>query len=62
VQISPCDRDWVEVSLAGTWLATDIDQDTGVFMAELRPGLEQQLYALWQSAQAMTHHSAWAVF
>jgi hypothetical protein len=62
VQVSPCDRGWVEVSLSGTWLTTDADQDNGVFMAELRPGLEQQLYSLWQSAQAMTQHSAWAVF
>ncbi len=62
VQVSPCDRGWVEVSFAGTWLAADADQDTGVFLTELRPSLEQQLFALWQSAQAMAQHSAWAVF
>ncbi|NJN21340.1 MAG: hypothetical protein HC812_09330 [Leptolyngbya sp. RL_3_1] len=62
VQVSACDRGWVEVSIAGTWLATDIDQETGVFMTELRPGVERQLFTLWKQAQTMAQHSAWAVF
>ena len=53
VSLSRCDRDWVEVSLQGVWLAEDHDQGEGVFFAELSSGLEQRLRPLWHHAKGV---------
>ncbi len=51
ISLTPCDRDWVEVTLRGLWIAEDTDQDEGVFVAELSSGLEQRLLHLWLLTQ-----------
>lgn len=53
VSLSPCDRDWVEVSLQGVWIAEDPSRAEGVFVAELGSGLEQRLLHLWHHAQGV---------
>ncbi|PZV01652.1 MAG: hypothetical protein DCF32_16040 [Leptolyngbya sp.] len=48
IDISPCDIDWLEVTLRGTWLADSAVSAEGILVAELGPALERQLVALWQ--------------
>ena len=55
IDITQVDDDYVEVSLSGTWLSSndqDNDQDAeGVFVATLSPSVEHLLVQLWQMAQ-----------
>ncbi|WP_035985242.1 alr0857 family protein [Leptolyngbya sp. KIOST-1] len=48
IDIAPCDTDWLEVTLRGTWLAENATSAEGILVAELGDALEQQLVALWQ--------------
>ncbi|MBW4483552.1 MAG: hypothetical protein KME14_13495 [Tildeniella torsiva UHER 1998/13D] len=48
IDISPCDIDWLEVTLRGTWLADSAASAEGILVAELGPALEHQLVVLWQ--------------
>lgn len=50
--ISRCDVDWLEVTVAGLWIADVFDADNGIFMTELDPRLEQRLWRLWQLTQS----------
>lgn len=51
VELVPCDRHWVEVTLSGLWIAEEPDQAEGIFLADLRPHLEQRILSLWHLAQ-----------
>lgn len=48
IDIAPCDADWLEVTLRGTWLADNATSAEGILVAELGTALERQLVALWQ--------------
>lgn len=45
-----CDRDWLEISLRGTWMAETPASEQGVLMAELGQ-LEDHLVTLWRLSQ-----------
>lgn len=46
-----CDADYVEVSLQGTWLASDSESAEGILVAALSHSIEFFLLKLWQEAQ-----------
>lgn len=48
IDIAPCDIDWLEVTLRGTWLADNAASAEGILVVELGLQLESQLVALWQ--------------
>lgn len=48
IDIAPCDIDWLEVTLRGTWLADNAVSAEGILVVELGYQLEAQLVALWQ--------------
>ncbi|PSR18615.1 hypothetical protein C8255_06495 [filamentous cyanobacterium CCP3] len=48
IDIAPCDIDWLEVTLRGTWLADSALSAEGILVAELGVALERQIVALWQ--------------
>ncbi|MBE9158665.1 hypothetical protein IQ265_17770 [Nodosilinea sp. LEGE 06152] len=48
IDIAPCDINWLEVTLRGTWLADNALSAEGILVAELGFALERQLVALWQ--------------
>jgi hypothetical protein len=50
--VFPCDADYVEVSLHGTWVSSQSGETEGVFVAALGDRIEKILFALWQEAQA----------
>jgi hypothetical protein len=51
IDIAPCDTDWLEVTLRGTWLADNTTSAEGILVAELGTDLEQRLVALWERSQ-----------
>ncbi|MBD2231766.1 alr0857 family protein [Phormidium tenue] len=48
IDIAPCDIDWLEVTLRGTWLTDNAASAEGILVVELGLQLEAQLVALWQ--------------
>jgi hypothetical protein len=46
------DEDTVEVSLAGTWITLDPDEENGVFVTRLSDRTEYLLVKLWNEAYA----------
>ncbi|NJL45149.1 MAG: hypothetical protein HC922_04090 [Leptolyngbyaceae cyanobacterium SM2_3_12] len=53
-RVELCDRHWLEVTLAGIWVAPSSTSDEGILMAELGEALEGQIVWLWQRSQAQT--------
>ncbi|HEY9734783.1 MAG TPA: alr0857 family protein [Trichocoleus sp.] len=51
IGIDGCDRNWLEVTLHGTWISESSSSDEGIFVAELEAALESLLLSLWQQAQ-----------
>lgn len=51
VAIDRCDRNWLEITLHGTWIAESASSDEGIFVTELEAALEGLLLSLWQQAQ-----------
>lgn len=49
--VEGCDRNWLEVTFSGVWIAESSHSDEGIFIAELEPTLERQLLALWHQSQ-----------
>lgn len=54
IETTPCDEEYVEVSLSGTWVAQSEDSEEGVFVCELNDSSEYFLYQLWQKSQVST--------
>jgi hypothetical protein len=51
IQIAVCDGDYIEVTLQGTWLASEPDSEEGIFVAVMSERTEFVLSKLWQDAQ-----------
>lgn len=51
LDLCPCDADYVEVSLKGTWLASGLESAEGIFVNTLSHSTEFFLLKLWQEAQ-----------
>lgn len=58
IVISAVDAEYVEVSLAGTWLAASADAEEGTFMTALSDEAEFFLERLWQMTQSRVSHLA----
>ncbi len=52
IDLCTVDRDYVEVSLAGTWVAADVQAETGMFLTVLGDRTESLVHHLWQLTQA----------
>jgi hypothetical protein len=51
VEITPCDEEYIEISLPGTWIAKDENSEEGVFVCAFNFSSEQLLYKSWQESQ-----------
>ncbi len=49
--VSPCDAEYVEVSLKGTWVVETPDSEEGIFITAMSNCAEFFLFKLWQAAQ-----------
>lgn len=47
LDIAPCDEEFIEVALLGTWIAQSKDSELGIFVCELGQENEEFLYRLW---------------
>jgi hypothetical protein len=52
IELVPCDEEYLEVGLLGTWIAQRRDSEEGIFVCELSPEIESCLYRLWIASQA----------
>ena len=50
IALSICDAQYVEVSLQGTWLTSDPEDEEGIFVTAMNYAVEFFLYQLWQEA------------
>jgi hypothetical protein len=51
LELTPCDGEYLEVSLQGTWMATDAQTQQGCFVCLLSDRTEFLLHKLWEEAQ-----------
>ncbi len=51
ISLSICDTDYVEVSLQGTWMTSDSDGETGVFVTSMSYNVEFFLLKLWEESK-----------
>ena len=51
LQLEPCDSEWVEVTLRGTWITTETESAKGIFAIELEASTECCLFELWRRSQ-----------
>ena len=54
IDITPCDEEYLEIALSGTWVAQSEDSEEGVFVCELNNSSEYFLFQLWQECQVGT--------
>jgi hypothetical protein len=47
IGVCVCDAEFIEVSVAGFWLAADTDSDSGIFVAAVDRVTEADLVMLW---------------
>jgi hypothetical protein len=52
IALSLCDADYIEVSLKGTWIASEAQGEEGVFVLEMASRVEFLLFNLWQESLA----------
>jgi hypothetical protein len=52
INIVPVDADCVELSVCGSWIATNADAEEGTFVTVLSDRAEFFIHKLWQIAQA----------
>ena len=54
IEVIPCDEEYLEISLSGSWVAQSKDSEEGVFVCELNHSSEYFLYQLWRESQVST--------
>lgn len=54
IALTICDADYIEVSLQGTWMTSDIDGGEGVFVTSMNYAIEFFLSKLWEESQTRT--------
>jgi hypothetical protein len=54
IAISVCDAEYIEVSLQGTWMTSDSDGETGIFVTSMSYAVEFFLLKLWEESQTRT--------
>jgi len=54
IELVPCDEEYLEVGLLGSWIAQRRDSEEGVFVCELSQEIEYCLYRLWTASQVGT--------
>ena len=53
LELSPCDAEYVEVVLQGTWVAADPETEEGIFVVSLSHRAEFFLFKLWEEVTAV---------
>ncbi len=56
MSVYACDREYVEVSLQGTWMSSQSDSAEGVFAVAMGERTELRLLKLWQESQTCSSY------
>ncbi len=51
IEVFPCDEQYLEVVVPGTWVSQSEDSEEGIFVCDLSLGGEYLLYSVWQESQ-----------
>ena len=51
IEASPCDAEYLEVILPGTWVTSNEDSEEGIFVCNFSHSSESFLYRMWQESQ-----------
>lgn len=51
IALYPCDVEYIEVSLKGTWISSQADGTEGIFVVEIGHPIEFSIFKLWQKSQ-----------
>ncbi len=54
IALSVCDAEYIEVNLRGTWMTSESDGETGVFVTSMNYNVEFFLLKLWEESQIRT--------
>ena len=54
IALSICDAEYIEVSLQGTWMTSDLEGAEGIFVASMNYAVEFFLLKLWEESQRST--------
>ena len=54
IALTICDAEYIEVSLKGTWMTSDIDGAEGVFVTSMSYAIEFFLNKFWEESQTRT--------
>ncbi len=54
IALSICDAEYIEVSLQGTWMTSDSEGETGIFVTSMSYSVEFFLLKLWEESQTCT--------
>jgi hypothetical protein len=51
ITLSPCDNEYIEVVMQGTWIVSDPKSEEGIFVTAIGQTAELFIYQLWLEAQ-----------
>jgi hypothetical protein len=51
IALSPCDNEYLEIALTGTWVVSEPDSEEGIFVTAISQTLESFIHQLWLEAQ-----------
>ena len=51
IDIAPCDEEYFEVVLSGTWVTSNENSEQGIFVCDFNRHSEYFLYQMWQESQ-----------
>ena len=51
ITLSPCDNEYIEVTMQGTWIVSDTKSEEGIFVTAIGQTAESFIYQLWLEAQ-----------
>ncbi|MEM7725545.1 MAG: alr0857 family protein [Cyanobacteria bacterium P01_A01_bin.45] len=54
ITLCACDREYMEVSIQGSWLSYNCEDISGVFVTTIDNNIESFIYDLWLEARACT--------
>ena len=51
IEFAPCDEEYIEIGFSGTWVSSEVDNEEGIFVCDLKDSTEFFLFKLWQESQ-----------
>jgi len=62
ISLLPADRDYAEISFAGTWITKTANAEEGIFVADLSDRIAKYLHNLWAIGQDQLTGAPYSLF